>query len=224
MSFVEGAVLSTQSDAVAAADAEALPSTVPEAPAELDKGNLQKPQATSGGHHSSKSDVFEPPSFMTLVEHQDRVDQKGAASDIQTVENTEQQKSEALRAGWFPSLTNIVNESQGRKKNEEIIAKVTNWSTGKQHTPLKSLLGEATLETKPKSPNPKQTPVTKQDENTATVNSILGSEAPTDQVAKREMGKEWNSPARYLSHNKKEKRKVKGKPYWVPFLCCSSVN
>ncbi|GFY93001.1 hypothetical protein Acr_08g0013970 [Actinidia rufa] len=68
---VSGAVLSTQSDAVAAVDAEALPSTVPEAPAELDKVNLQKPQATSGGHHSSKSDVFEPPSFMTLVEHQD---------------------------------------------------------------------------------------------------------------------------------------------------------
>ncbi|PSS23934.1 GPI-anchored adhesin-like protein precursor [Actinidia chinensis var. chinensis] len=217
-------VLSTQSDAVAAVDAEALPSTVPEAPAELDKLNLQKPQATLGGHHSSKSDVFEPPSFMTLVEHQDRGDQKAAAADIQTVENTEQQKSEALRAGWFPSLTNIVNESQGRKKNEEIIAKVTNWSTGKQHTPLKSLLGEANLETKPKSPNPKQNPsVTKQDENTATVNSILGSEAPTDQVAKREMGKEWNSPARYPSGNKKEK-KVKGKPYWVPFLCCSSMN
>ncbi|GFY96609.1 pentatricopeptide repeat (PPR) superfamily protein [Actinidia rufa] len=222
--WIQGAVLSTQSDAVAAVDAEALPSTVPEAPAELDKLNLQKPQATSGGHHSSKSDVFEPPSFMTLVEHQDRGDQKAAAADIQTVENTEQQKSEALRAGWFPSLTNIVNESQGRKKNEEIIAKVTNWSTGKQHTPLKSLLGEANLETKPKSPNPKQNPsVTKQDENTATVNSILVSEAPTDRVAKREMGKEWNSPARYLSGNKKEK-KVKGKPYWVPFLCCSSVN
>ncbi|XP_057486669.1 uncharacterized protein LOC130772800 isoform X2 [Actinidia eriantha] len=217
-------VLSTQSDAVTTVDAEALPSTVPEVPAELDKVNLHKPQGTSGGHHSSKFDVFEPPSFMTLVEHQDRGDQKAAASDIQTVENTEQQKSEALQAGWFPSLTNIVNESQGRKKNEEIIAKVTNWSTGKQHTPLKSLLGEANLETKPKSPNPKQTPsVTKQDENTATVNSILGFEAPTDQVAKREMGKEWNSPARYPSGNKKEK-KVKGKPYWVPFLCCSSVN
>ena len=156
--FVEGAVFSTLSDAVAVVDAEALSSTVSEAPAELDKGNLQKPQGTSGGHHSCKSDVLKPPSFMTLVEHQDRVDQKAAASDIQTVENTQHKKSEALQAGWFPSLTNIVNESQGRKKNEEIIAKVTNWSTGKQHTPLKSLLGEANLETKPKSPNLKQTP------------------------------------------------------------------
>ncbi|XP_057480753.1 uncharacterized protein LOC130767746 isoform X1 [Actinidia eriantha] len=222
---VSGAVFSTQSDAVAVVDAEALPSTVSEAPAELNKGNLQKPQGTSGGHHSCKSDVFEHPSFMTLVEHQDKVDQKAAASDIQTVENTQHQKSEALQAGWFPSLTNIVNESQGRKKNEEIIAKVTNWSAGKQHTPLKSLLGEANLETKPKSPNPKQISfVTKQDENTATVDSILGSEAPTDQVAKRETGKEWNSPARYPSDKKKEKGKVKGKPYWVQFLCCSSVN
>ncbi|GFY81744.1 pentatricopeptide repeat (PPR) superfamily protein [Actinidia rufa] len=194
---VSGAVFSTQSDAVAVVDAEALPSTVSEAPAELDKGNLQKPQGTSGGHHSCKSDVFEHPSFMTLVEHQDKVDQKAAASDIQN----------------------------GRKKNEEIIAKVTNWSAGKQHAPLKSLLGEANLETKPKSPNPKQISfVTKQDENTTTVDSILGSEAPTDQVAKRETGKEWNSPARYPSDNKKEKGKVKGKPYWAPFLCCSSVN
>ncbi|GFY81736.1 pentatricopeptide repeat (PPR) superfamily protein [Actinidia rufa] len=222
---VSGAVFSTQSDAVAVVNAEALPSTVSEAPAELDKGNLQKPQGTSGGHHSCKSDVFEHPSFMTLVEHQDKVDQKAAASDIQKVENTQHQKSEAQQAGWFPSLTNIVNESQGRKKNEEIIAKVTNWSAGKQHAPLKSLLGEANLETKPKSPNPKQISfVTKQDENTTTVDSILGSEAPTDQVAKRETGKEWNSPARYPSDNKKEKGKVKGKPYWAPFLCCSSVN
>ena len=110
-------MFSTQSDVVAAVDVEALPSTVPEAPAELDKVNLQKPQATSGGHHSIKSHLFEPLSFMTLVGHQDRVDQKAAASDIQ-IGNTEQQKSEALRAGWFPSLTNIVNESQGRNKSE----------------------------------------------------------------------------------------------------------
>jgi len=57
-----------------------------------------------------------------------------------------------------------LNESQGRKKNEEIIAKVTNWSTGEQHpslrspqhTPLKSLLGKASMETKSKPLNAKE--------------------------------------------------------------------
>ncbi|CAL5413946.1 unnamed protein product [Camellia sinensis] len=203
------AVLSTQSDAVAAINAQALPTTASEAPAQSE---MQNPKTTFEGHHSNKSDVFEPPSFMTLVERGDRVDQNAASDDIQ--------------AG-FPSFTNVDNQSQGRKKNEEIIAKVTNWSTGKQHIPLKSLLGEANLETKLKSPIPKQTPtVTKSnDGSAATVNSILGPEATANQVAaQREMGKEWNSPARYLSDNKKEKRKVKGRPYWVPFVCCSSVN
>ncbi|KAL6970905.1 hypothetical protein U1Q18_030584 [Sarracenia purpurea var. burkii] len=231
-------VISTQSDSVAAIDAaEALPSTVSEAPEKSEKVDLQMPKTASKGHHSNKSDLSEAPSFMTLVEPGDKVNQKTAASNFQIVQNAEQQKSEALQVGWFPSLTNIVNESQGRKKNEEIIAKVTNWSTTKQHTPLKSLLGEANLETKPKSPNPIQTPtVTKKDENATkddagptpaptTVNSILGQEAPPpDQVSEKEVGKEWNSPARYPSENKKEKRKVKGRPYWVPFVCCSSVN
>ncbi|CAL5413947.1 unnamed protein product [Camellia sinensis] len=203
------AVLSTQSDAVAAINAQALPTTASKAPAQSE---MQNPKTTSEGHHSNKSDVFEPPSFMTLVERGDRVDQNAASDDIQ--------------AG-FPSFTNVDNQSQGRKKNEEIIAKVTNWSTGKQHIPLKSLLGEANLETKLKSPIPKQTvTVTKSNDGSATtVNSILGPEATTDQVApQREMGKEWNSPARYRSDNKKEKRKVKGRSYWVPFVCCSSVN
>ncbi|KAI8005044.1 hypothetical protein LOK49_LG08G02192 [Camellia lanceoleosa] len=143
-------VLSTQSDAVAAINAQALPTTASEAPAQSE---MQNPKTTSEGHHSNKSDVFEPPSFMTLVEHGDRVDQNAASDDIQ--------------AG-FPSFTHVDNQSQGRKKNEEIIAKVTNWSTGKQHIPLKSLLGEANLETKLKSPIPKQTPtVTKGNDGSA---------------------------------------------------------
>jgi hypothetical protein len=62
-----------------------------------------------------------------------------------------------------------LNESHGRKKNEEIIAKVINWSTGEQHpslrspqhTPLKSLLGKASMETKSKPLNAKEIPVEK---------------------------------------------------------------
>ncbi|KAA8527881.1 hypothetical protein F0562_035250 [Nyssa sinensis] len=226
-------VLSNQSDVVAAVDAEALPSTHSQAAEQSEKANLEKPKNASEQHHSDGSDVFEAPSFMTLVESGGGVDQKGASSEIQKVQSIQQPNSEALKDGWFPSLTNVINESEGRKKNEEIIAKVTNWSTSKQHIPLKSRLGEANPETKPKSPSPEQRPTVIQKDETAannngasamTVNSILGPEAPTDEPASRDAGKEWNSPARYPTENKKDKRKIKGKPYWVPFVCCSSVN
>ncbi|XP_059632088.1 uncharacterized protein LOC132274766 isoform X2 [Cornus florida] len=215
-------VLSIQSDAPAAVDAEALRS---------EKGNLEKPKPASKGHHSENSDAFEAPSFMTLVESGSEIDQKVASSEIH-LQDAQRSRSEALQAGWFPSLTNVVNDSQGRKKNEEIIAKVTNWSTGKQHIPLKNLLGEANHETKPKSPNTRPSPTVIQNDETAarnngvsapkptTVHTILRPEASTDRAA----GKAWNSPARYPTDNKKEKRKIKGKPYWVPFVCCSSVN
>ncbi|KAL7251095.1 hypothetical protein ACSBR1_013011 [Camellia fascicularis] len=189
-------VLSTQSDAPAATDELSL-SNASHAAAQSEKVNLQKPQTTSEGHYCNQSDVFEAPSFMTLVERRNGgVDKKGASLDIQTGQNTRQPKSEAL---------------QGKKKNEEIIAKVTNWSAGKQqHTPLKTLLSEA----KSKLPNLNQTvkTVVKKDENATkindasetSVNSLVDPEDPTE--------------------IKKEKRKVKGRPYWVPFVCCSSVN
>ncbi|XAR62514.1 hypothetical protein NMG60_11017296 [Bertholletia excelsa] len=218
--------VSTQSDALIAVDTEALPLAASEAPEQSEKVNTQKAKATSEGQHPEESDNFDPPSFMTLVESGDR-------SDTESAQNSQQPKPEALQAGWFPSITNVVNESQGRKKNEEIIAKVTNWSTDKQHTNLKSLLGEANVESQQKSPDPNQTLTgTKKEESTAKnseppatkVSSILGSEAPYNQVTQTEMGKDWNSAATLLPENKKEKRKVKGRPYWVPFVCCSSVN
>ena len=131
-----------------------------------------------------------------------------------------------MQAAWFPSITHVANESQGRKKNEETIAKVTNWSTGKQHTPLKSLLGEASLETRAKSPKRKENvapDLPKGDKAAATtVNSILAPESPLGQAAIGEIGKEWNSPARYPTEIKREKRK--SRPYWVQFMCCSSVH
>nr|XP_016436389.1 PREDICTED: uncharacterized protein LOC107762537 isoform X2 [Nicotiana tabacum] len=215
-------VLSTQSESTAVPDAEATGTR------DKSEGDLQKPTSGAEERHPDKSDVYEPPSFMTLVESGEDADKKASASEIEAQLIAQQPKTEALKAGWFPSITNVVNESQGRKKNEEIIAKVTNWSTGKQHTPLKNLLGEA------KSPNTKQVPsVNLKDETTATkkngattvttVNSILTSEGPTDQAAaSKEAEKEWNSPARYPVGIKKEKRKTK--PYWVPFVCCSSVH
>ncbi|GAV58981.1 hypothetical protein CFOL_v3_02514 [Cephalotus follicularis] len=209
--------ISTQSDTQAVTDAE-------------DRNNLQKSKAPFEVQHSDKSELVEPPSFMTLVQPGSGSDQK--AAEIQTVHSSQQPNAASLQAGWFPSLTHVANESQGRKKNEESMVKVTNWSTGKQHTPLKLLLGEANL-AKPKSPTPKknEAPVVQNDENAANdsgaaATKVFSSLGPHEPVAEPavEIGKEWNSPARYPAGIKREKRKVKGRPYWVQFVCCSSVN
>ena len=156
---------------------------------------------------------------MTLVQTGSEGDQVTTAA-----ENNQQPKPDALEAGWFPSLTNIVNESKGRKKNEEIIAKVTNWSPVKQqqqqHSPLKSLLNEV------KSPNTKQVPVANQKVEAETKDDKVGfvaSETHTtkDQDTNKHV-EEWSSPARYSVEIKKEKKK--GRPFWVPFVCCSSAH
>ncbi|KAJ8755167.1 hypothetical protein K2173_018965 [Erythroxylum novogranatense] len=181
-------VLSTHSDVPAV---ELLPSNNSQASAVVDESSLEIPKAAP---EDEKSGVLEPPHLMTLVQ-----DPK-VSSDVE-IQTVSQAKPAEAEAGWFPSLTNVVNESQGRKKNEETISKVTNWSAGKRHAPLKSLLSEATKST---SPSPVENPSTKD--------------------VKIETGKEWNSPARYPANIKREKRKEKGKPYWAQFVCCSSVN
>ncbi|KAM1385287.1 hypothetical protein ACFX15_031013 [Malus domestica] len=223
-------VYSIQSEAQAVIDAEAVPPTDPQASLE------GKAKLASERQYSDKSDTFEAPSFMTLVEPGGVDNQKATAAEIKTAQNPEQPRPAPLQAGWFPSITHVVNESPGRKKNEEIIAKVTNWSTGKQHTPLKNLLGEAYLENKAKSPNQKesQAPALQKDDKavtgkdngrvTTTVNSILAPESPTGQASRKDNAKEWNSPARYPTEIKSEKRKAKGRPYWAQFLCCSSAH
>lgn len=149
---------------------------------------------------------------------------EGAATEIETVQNNQQPKSDdALQAGWFPSLTNVVNESEGRKKNEEIIAKVTNWSPVKpQHSPLKSLLNEV------KSPNTEQQVPVAADQKVElaeTKDDNVGTETHTTKDQDSNNNKhveEWNSPARYPIEIKKEKKK--GRPFWVPFVCCSSAH
>lgn len=183
-----------------------------------------------------KADIYEPPSFLTLVEPRGGSDQGNVTSEIETLQAARQQpKTEVLQAGWLPSLSNVVNESSGRKKNEEMIAKVTNWSAAKQHSiPLKNLLGEAKVETRTKSPSPKQTESNIQIDatvaksnvsSTTTVKEVLGSEASaSDRTVRGVTAEEWNSPARYSVEIKKVKKKGNGKPFWVPFACCSSVN
>lgn len=186
--------------------------------------NSQKQKSLSEEEvHRDKSDTFEPPSFMTLVQSRSEGDHKvTSAAEIETVQNNQQPKSDALEAGWFPTLTNVVNESEGRKKNEEIIAKVTNWSTLKQnHSPLKSLLNEV------KSPNTKQMPISNQkvevEGKHGNVGTVVAPKTHTaqDQDTKKHVD-EWNSPARYPIEIKKEKKK--GRSFWIPFVCCSSVH
>ncbi|CAH8338677.1 unnamed protein product [Eruca vesicaria subsp. sativa] len=97
----------------------------------------------------------------------------------------------------------------GLSKNQEI---TTSWSTGKEeHVPLKNLLNEA------RSPRL----VAAEASKIQRVSSILDQETSPDGNSgwpeRREVSEEWNSPAKYPVE-----RKVKGKPFWVPFVCCSS--
>ncbi|KAJ6674765.1 PENTATRICOPEPTIDE REPEAT (PPR) SUPERFAMILY PROTEIN [Salix viminalis] len=222
-------VLSTQSDIPAILDAEPLPSNGSRA-SEAEEATLKKPIAASETEHADKSDIFDPPSVTALIEPRDVVNQKAAASEIQTTWNPQQPKAASVQAGLSPSITDVSNEWQGRKKHEEIMAKVTDWSTGKQHTPLKNLLGEASMETRFKSLNAKEIPVEKdgpaaKDNGSLpkTVSSILAPQEPEGEPAKLEE-KAWSSPARYPADIKREKRRVRGRPYWAQFVCCSSVN
>ncbi|KAG9446026.1 hypothetical protein H6P81_012154 [Aristolochia fimbriata] len=174
------------------------------------------------------NDVFEPPSFMTLVDPQQDEEKQGASSstEIQLAENSHKPTSPPSQAGWFPSVVHGSNESPRRKKNEEIIAKVVNWSSGKPHTPLRSLLVEASAEKKhyqqiQTSREQEPAPQEHDDNSTGKPNSELAGEQKPN--IKGVMETEWNSPAR-LPISKREKRKVRGKAYWVPFVCCSSVS
>ncbi|KAL9273814.1 hypothetical protein AKJ16_DCAP27256, partial [Drosera capensis] len=102
-----------------------------------------------------KPETLDPPSFMKLVEPTIRGVRSEEASEIQTSKTPANDGS--LQGGWFPSVSYGMSESPGRKRNEEIIAKVTNWSTSKQqHTALKSLLGEAHNSSKENPPSPKE--------------------------------------------------------------------
>ncbi|KAK9072487.1 hypothetical protein SSX86_008921 [Deinandra increscens subsp. villosa] len=171
--------------------------------ASVDAESLQsaeKSKVNSVKSNAATSDAFDPPSFMTLVEPESK-DKNSGSSEVKDSEP--QLNSENSKAGWFPTLTNVNNESEGRKRNEEAMAKVTNWSTGKQSTPLKNLLGDA------KSPSGKQPePVVPKDEGT--VNPPVNDEV--------------SSPPKLIEDEKKERKKVKGRSSWVPFMCCSSVN
>ncbi|GAU48081.1 hypothetical protein TSUD_81410 [Trifolium subterraneum] len=215
-------VISMISDAPAVLDGETLSSTGPQASTEASKSDVNIPQAAPADRQlSGKSETFELPSFTTLVEPSHVAASNGAtaASEIQNP----QQSNSTSQAALFPTLNQVINEPQGRKKNEDLISKITKRSSSKEHTPLKSLLGEAThSSSKPKSP--------KMEENNkgsglTTVNSILGPESPSAaQKAKEKAANEWNSPARYPANIKREKKKLKSRPFWIQLVCCSAVD
>ncbi|KEH20641.1 putative transcription factor C2H2 family [Medicago truncatula] len=213
-----GSVISMISDAPAVTDVETLPSTGSLASTEAGKSDLNVRQAAPAERQlSGKSETFELPSFTTLVEPSHVASPKGTTSET----TNPQQSNSTSPAGWFPTLNQVINESEAKKKNEEKITKITNRSRSKEHTPLKSLLGEATPRNKPKSP--------KIEENNGsgltTVNSILGPESPSEtQVVKEKAANEWNSPARYPANIKREKKKLKSRPFWIQLVCCTTVD
>ncbi|KAL9271624.1 hypothetical protein AKJ16_DCAP25808, partial [Drosera capensis] len=172
-----------------------------------------------------KPETLDPPSFMKLVEPTIRGVRSEEASEIQTSKTPANDGS--LQGGWFPSVSYGMSESPGRKRNEEIIAKVTNWSTSKQqHTALKSLLGEAHNSSKENPPSPKE-----RDAIPAMKTGDLGTNAlgtrqqqTISEAVEAAAAKEWDSPARYPTNTQREKGKSKSRSYWSPFLCCSSVQ
>ncbi|WJX53075.1 hypothetical protein P8452_39112 [Trifolium repens] len=216
-------VISMISDAPAVLDGETLPSTGPQASTEASKSDVNIPRAAPADRQlSGKSETFELPSFTTLVEPSHVAASPNGATTASEIQNPQQSNSTS-QAAWFPTLNQVINEPQGRKKNEETISKITKRSSSKEHTPLKSLLGEATnSSSNPKSP--------KMEENNkgsglTTVNSILGPESPSAaQTAKEKAANEWNSPARYPANIKREKKKLKSRPFWIQLVCCSTVD
>ncbi|KAH9611361.1 hypothetical protein KSS87_021673 [Heliosperma pusillum] len=117
------------------------------------------------------------------------------------------------------------NEPDRRLKGKEVIDKVDNWDSGKQNTPLKFLLGEATARSRAESPiHNNHSSSSTSNVMPRTNDTFSGMSHPEMETAQEEMGKEWNSPARYPVKIKTEKRQSKSKPYWAQFLCCSSVN
>lgn len=208
--WLDQTVASTQSDIVKAViDAEDLPST------EVGRSNSK---AALERHHCENPEMFEPPSFMTLVEPGHRVGPEAPASEVQQLPSCT-----SLQAGWFPTITTVTNESRGRKRNEETIAKITNGSTSKLLKPLKSLSSEASHDKKPKSPKLEETSVNQNKSEVGGNNgSGSGLKSPATQAVEGEGVKEWSSPGRNPAGIKTQSKKVKSRPYWLQFVCCSS--
>ena len=103
-------------------------------------------------------------------------------------------------------------------ENQEITMEKT---AKDQHVPLKNLLSEAR--------SPRLAAAAEAKSNIPRVSSILLDQETSPEEGgrwpeRREVSEEWKSPAKYPVELKREERKVKGRPFWVPFVCCSSVK
>ncbi|OIW21965.1 hypothetical protein TanjilG_18163 [Lupinus angustifolius] len=222
-------VISLKSDAPAVIDNETLPLTGSLASTEAGKSNVNKPEESFHKQQTGIPEMSKSPSFMTLVEPVHVFNPKAAACEVEKGSNPQQSDSTSQTGSI---LTQVINKSPGRKKNEEIIAKVTNPGTRKVRTPLKSLLDEATDSDKAKSStfgvHASNQENGKFPEHSSsklkTVNSILGTESPAAQAVKGETTKEWNSPARYPAGTKEEKGKLTSRSFWIQLVCCSSED
>ncbi|KAE9610474.1 hypothetical protein Lalb_Chr07g0186981 [Lupinus albus] len=220
---------SLQSDAPAVIDTKTLPSTGSLASTGAGKSNVNNPEESFHKQQTGKSEMSKPPSFTTQVEPGHMFNPKAADYEAKKGSNLQQLVS-TLQAG--STLTQVINESPGRKKDEEIIVKVINPGTGKVHRPLKSLLEEAANSDKANystfgghSSNQEYGKFPEYSSSgLKTVNSILGPESHAAQAAKGETEIEWNSPTRFPKEIEKEKGKVKSKSFWIQLVCCSSVD
>lgn len=195
-----------KTDGISILEPQILSPTNTQTPKDLCSSNVEEGALPESSDINSV--IFKEPSFMTQVEP----GRWPVSYEIQTIQNSEV-------------------ESEARKKNEEISAKVVRGNSGRVHVALKTLLAKANFENqkvtnarehdKPSEDNETQA---SQDEGCTEKawSSKIASERSTESSLSQADYKEWNSPAR-LPVNKNQKRRPKGKQPWVPFICCSSI-
>ncbi|KVI08289.1 Zinc finger, C2H2, partial [Cynara cardunculus var. scolymus] len=130
------------------------------------------------------------------------------------VELKEEISSETQNSEPPKSEAKIVNESEGRKRNEEAIAKVTNWSTGENSTSTTTMT--TPLKNLAKYSNP-----TELSKNVIRKDEVVEK---SREAEKSNLTSETPSPPKYIGDGKKVRKKGKGRGSWIPFGCCSSVN
>ncbi|XP_049931922.1 uncharacterized protein LOC116247674 isoform X2 [Nymphaea colorata] len=196
--------------------------------------NLKTNVVSEAHQNSDGADMFEPPSFMTLVEVAGDHGAKLKPPEMKPEYAVQKPTSPATEAAWFPSLPSVVNDSGARKKNEESITKAVN--SKRARTPLKNLLVENTEKGGTKVEDLKAT--AKDDvksEGTLVMKTKAETKAPeleSDKVRSSKFKLDSSatitastgiiSPPK-LFGNKKDKRKNRGLHSWM-YVCCSSIN
>ncbi|XP_010532710.1 PREDICTED: uncharacterized protein LOC104808672 [Tarenaya hassleriana] len=119
------------------------------------------------------------------------------------------------------------NRSQPTLSDAAVLSEIMENQQQQQHVPLKNLLSEARSPPQPEVAAAMDNKNINGSDSIPRVSSILGPESPPESCfpAKGEVSEEWKTPARYPAADvKREERKTKSRPFWVPFVCCSSVN